>query len=166
MSEAQWHFTRSGVQQPAVSLAELQRLAESGALARSDLVWSAGMPQWVAAGSVTDLFAPGSAPPPLPVQPMSYYVPPSHVQDPLAQSAGMRMLIPVGRSGWAIAAGYMGLFSIMLVPAPLAIIFGLIAIRDIKKHPDRHGIGRAIFGIVMGVVAIGFVGIGFLRMLR
>jgi sugar phosphate permease len=76
------------------------------------------------------------------------------------------MLIPVGRSGWAIAAGYMGLFSIMIIPAPLAIIFGLIALRDIKKHPDRHGMGRAIFGIVMGVLAIGFVAISFLRMLR
>ena len=124
------------------------------------------MPQWVAAGSMTDLFPEGAAPPPLPVQPMSYYVPPPPGQDPLAQYAGIRMLIPVGRSGWAIAAGYMGLFSILLLPAPLAIIFGFLAIRDIKKHPDRHGMGRAIFGIVMGVCAIGFYGIGFLRMMR
>ena len=28
-------------------------------------------------------------------------------------SAGMRMLMPVGRSGWAIAAGYAGLFGLI-----------------------------------------------------
>ena len=88
-------------------------------------------------------------------------------QDAMAQSAGIRMLIPVGRSGWAIAAGYMGLLSIMLVPAPLAIIFGILAIRDIKLHPDRHGMGRAIFGIVMGSLIAGlFCFRFFVRMIR
>ena len=62
----------------------------------------------------------------------------------------MRMLLPVGRSGWAIAAGYAGLFSLILLPAPLALLLGIIAITDIKKHPDKHGMGRAIFGVVMG----------------
>src|SRR5437763_7953494 len=65
MSEAQWHYTRGGAQQAAVSFAELQQLAQSGALGRSDLVWSAGMPQWIAAESVTNLFSAGAAPPPL-----------------------------------------------------------------------------------------------------
>jgi hypothetical protein len=167
MSEAQWHFTRGGTQQAAVSFTELQRLAQSGALARSDLVWSAGMPQWVAAGSVADLYPAGSAPPPLPVQPVNYFVPPPPAQDPLAESAGIRMLIPVGRSGWAIAAGYLGLFSILVIPAPLAIIFGILAIRDIKRNPNRHGMGRAIFGIVMGALVVGLFCFGFVvRMMR
>jgi hypothetical protein len=26
-----------------------------------------------------------------------------------------------------------------------------VAVRDIKKHPERHGMGRAIFGLVMGM---------------
>jgi predicted acyltransferase len=56
----------------------------------------------------------------------------------------------VGRSGWAIAAGYLGLISVLLLPAPLAVLCGILAIRDIKKHPDRHGMGRAIFGLVLG----------------
>ena len=68
------------------------------------------------------------------------------------------MLLPVGRSGWAIAAGYLGLFCLLLLPAPLAIICGVIAIIDIRLHPQRHGMGRAIFGIVMGLLAIaGFI---------
>jgi Domain of unknown function (DUF4190) len=64
----------------------------------------------------------------------------------------MRMILPIGRSGFAIAAGYLGLFSVLLVPAPLALLFGILAIMDIKKHKDKHGMGRAVFGIVMGAV--------------
>lgn len=70
----------------------------------------------------------------------------------LGQNAGARWLLPVGRSGWAIAAGYLGLLSVLLVPAPFALLLGILAIRDIKKNPQRHGMGRAIFGIVMGVI--------------
>lgn len=67
------------------------------------------------------------------------------------------MMLPVGRSVWAIAAGYLGLFSLILFPAPLALVCGIVAIRDIKRHPHLHGMGRAIFGIVMG--AFGTVGL-------
>ena len=73
-------------------------------------------------------------------------------QEPLSENAGIRLLLPIGRSPWAIAAGYMGLFSIALIPAPLAIILGIIAIIDIKNHPKKHGLGRAIFGLVIGVL--------------
>ncbi len=62
----------------------------------------------------------------------------------------MRMLLPVGRSGLAIAAGYLGLFSLIVFPAPLALIVGILALRDIKRHPEKGGKGRAIFGVVMG----------------
>jgi hypothetical protein len=77
----------------------------------------------------------------------------SHGGADIGENAGVRMLLPVGRSMWAIAAGYLGLFSVLFVPAPLALICGIMAIIDIKKHPDRHGMGRAIFGIVMSVLA-------------
>lgn len=60
------------------------------------------------------------------------------------------MLIPVGRSGWAIAAGYLGLFSVLLIFAPISIVISIIAILDIRKHPEKHGMGRAIFGLAMG----------------
>ena len=64
----------------------------------------------------------------------------------------MRLLLPVGRSFWAIAAGYAGLFAVLFLPAPIALILGIIAIYDIKTHPKRHGMGRAIFGVVMGAI--------------
>jgi hypothetical protein len=79
----------------------------------------------------------------------------------------MRMILPVGRSGYAIAAGYLGLFSVLFVFAPFSILFGVLAISDIKKHPDKLGKGRAIFGIVMGVIfTIGLVFVVIRGLLR
>jgi predicted acyltransferase len=77
---------------------------------------------------------------------------PTVVTSDLSDSAAMRMLLPIGRSGLAIAAGYAGLFAILLIPAPLALLLGILAIRDLKKHPKKYGRGRAIFGLVMGGV--------------
>lgn len=70
----------------------------------------------------------------------------------LGDDPGIRMLLPVGRSIWAIAAGYAGLFAMLCFPAPIALLLGIVAIRDIKAHPEKHGMGRAIFGLVMGIV--------------
>ena len=64
----------------------------------------------------------------------------------------MRMVIPVGRSVWAIAAGYAGLFSLVFFCAPISLILGIVAIYDLRKHPEKHGWGRAIFGLVMGLI--------------
>ena len=63
-----------------------------------------------------------------------------------------RWLLPVGRSMWAIMAGYFGLLSILGIFAPLALVTGIMAVVDIKRNPNKHGMGRAIFGIVMGAI--------------
>lgn len=75
----------------------------------------------------------------------------------LGDSAGMRMLMPVGRSGWAIASGYLALFSVLIVFAPFALATGILAVRDIRRNPEKHGMGRAIFGIVMGTLGTLFL---------
>ena len=98
---------------------------------------------------------PGPAHPP--TEPGPLVIP--HVSS-LGDSAGIRLLLPVGRSGWAIAAGYAGLFSVVPVFAPIALILGIVAVVDIRRHPQSHGMGRAIFGIVMGAicsVVLGFM---------
>jgi hypothetical protein len=62
------------------------------------------------------------------------------------------MLLPVGRSGWAIASGYLGLLSVLCVFAPFALLTGILAVMEIKRNPKKHGMGRAIFGIIMGTI--------------
>lgn len=81
----------------------------------------------------------------------------SSVVSDLGESAAMRMLLPVGRSGLAIAAGYAGLFSLLVLPAPLALVLGLLAVRDIRKNPKKHGMGRAVFGLAMGILGTGIL---------
>jgi len=79
----------------------------------------------------------------------------SQKNGPVASSsdnAAIGMLIPIGRSGLAIAAGYLGLLSLIPFVGVLAIIFGVLAVRDIKSHPDKHGLGRAWFGIITGAL--------------
>lgn len=61
-------------------------------------------------------------------------------------------LAPVGRSGFAIAAGYLALFSVTIIAAPFALLFGILALRDIKKNVWKRGKGRAWFGIIMGAI--------------
>mgnify|MGYP006113823535 CR=1 FL=1 len=102
----------------------------------------------------TLLQAPSHQPPPLPIQ--NHQRQDLTRQKSLGDDAGMRLLIPVGRSGWAIAAGYLGLFGLVIFPAPLALIVSIIAIMDIRKSKDtespKYGMGRAIFGLIVGII--------------
>ena len=70
----------------------------------------------------------------------------------LGADPALRLILPVGRSIFAVIAGYLGLFSVLGVFAPFALLCGVLAIVEMRRHPDRHGMGRAIFGIVMGGV--------------
>ena len=176
----QWFYAQDNRQQGPVSFDEIRRLVGDGSLRPGDLVWTQTMANWQPAGGVPGLFPPAavaSGPPPVqaPGHPGSdlppgygppphgvshgpvhvgYATPASHGYPPagMGQDAGTRWLLPVGRSGWAIAAGYLGLLSVIPIFAPVALILSLVAISDIRRHPHRHGMGRAIFGLVMGVI--------------
>ena len=93
--------------------------------------------------------------------PRSQYVQPAPNDDPL------RFVIPVNPSGWAVAAGYLGLFSVLCVFAPIALFAGVMGLRDIKANPNKTGQGRAIFGIVMGSVGtIAMLAIGIMSIMQ
>jgi hypothetical protein len=68
------------------------------------------------------------------------------------QDPAMRLLLPVGRSVWAVLAGYAGLFAVLIFPAPIALALGILAMRDLNRHPEKFGKGRATFGIIMGLL--------------
>jgi len=65
-----------------------------------------------------------------------------------------RLLLPVGRTPSAVAAGYLGLFAFFplvgLVAGVLAVLLGRKALRVIEKDPSLSGKGRAWFGIIAG----------------
>lgn len=61
-----------------------------------------------------------------------------------------RIVLPVGRTGLSIVAGYAGLCSILLFPAPVALGLGIAALAELKRRPEKYGRGRAIFAIIAG----------------
>ena len=75
---------------------------------------------------------------------------------------GLTVALPVGRSALSIAAGYLGLFSILVLPAPFAVIVGIVALIDLKRRPHLLGRGRAVFGIVAGAVICLLVGLAWI----
>lgn len=141
-----WLIIAEGQKLGPLADQEILSWARAQRLRPSDLVWQDGMPEWLPAGQVPQL---------------SEIV--GRVVAPAAARVGddplMRALLPVGRSGWAIAAGYLGLFSLLVIPAPLALICGILAVRDIRRNPHKHGMGRAVFGIVLG--GLGTLAIAF-----
>ena len=154
----QYHLAKNKEQLGVFPETEIRAMLASGALQSSDLCWAEGMDKWKPLHEViqTDDIPPLSiSPPPLPSNPK---------QVRAEDDFGTRMLMPVGRSAWAIAAGYLGLFSLAIAPAPLAVIVSIIAIRDLRRSRDsakpKYGMGRAVFGLIMGIlgtIALGLI---------
>ena len=130
-----WLYEKEGKQVGPVSESYLIQLVELGEILPNTMVWKKGLEDWVPANRVRFL---------------PFERPPRRTEEAMGTNAFERMCLPVGRSGWAIAAGYLGLLSILFLPAPFAIWTGIMAIREIKQDPTKHGMGRAIFGMVMG----------------
>lgn len=61
-----WYYSIQGTRFGPVTPAEVKRLAESGQLSPTDLVWKEGLKNWVAASNVKGLFVTPPGPPPLP----------------------------------------------------------------------------------------------------
>ncbi|HYO12531.1 MAG TPA: GYF domain-containing protein [Thermoanaerobaculia bacterium] len=154
-----WYYLQGGQQVGPISWEDLFRAAQARAFGPRDMVWGPGLATWQPAGSIPGLFTPPVAaePAPAPGRPMGSGPAPgpqtaARAARPVGDDPVMRMLLPVGRSPWAIAAGYLGLFSLLLLPAPFAVATGLLALHDIRSDPAKHGKGRAIFGIVLGTI--------------
>lgn len=82
------------------------------------------------------------------------YQSPTAEYTPGAPDETLKYIVPIGASPLAIIAGYLGLFSFLCVPAPLAIIIGILALIDLRKHPEKRGHVRAWVGIVLGLLVV------------
>jgi hypothetical protein len=90
-----WHYMKDGKQCGPVSSAELKKLASSGELQSTDVLWKEGMADWVPACELSGLkgvfpepaFVPASPPPPPPSSSSSSMAPPP----PTAQNTQVRL---------------------------------------------------------------------------
>ncbi len=60
-------------------------------------------------------------------------------------------LLPVNRSGWAIAAGYLGLMSFIPVVCYAGAAVSIVAAVQLKRNPKKLGWGRVITGLVISI---------------
>ncbi len=76
----------------------------------------------------------------------------------VSDNPGMRFVLPIGCTGWAIASGYCGIFSIIpfvgILLALLSIIFGIVAIVVIRHNPHKHGIARIVIGWIFSILSL------------
>ena len=131
-----WYYRDGELQYGPMPLAELQRLIREGRTPPTIIVSSPyTQGQWMPvaqalAGNITSTMSDRE---------LSYVI-------PTAQTSGL-----------CLAAGYLGLFSlVMCLLAPGALVLGILGLRDLKAHPQKNGTGCAITGIVIG--SLGTVG--------
>jgi len=92
-----------------------------------------------------------------PSYPSSYggavgYGPAVPAADQHGPSDALHWILPVGRSWQSIVAGYVAIVALFLWPlGPVALGLGIWAL--VKAQRGGHGRGRAVFAVVVGVLA-------------
>ena len=85
--------------------------------------------------------------------------PPQAPQTP-ERNRALEFVVPINRSGWSIAAGYVALFNIpFFVTAPFALLLGIVGLVDLSKHPTRAGRGRCWFAIIYSAAVMIFIAV-------
>jgi hypothetical protein len=167
-----YYFSRDNQQLGPHRLEDLLGLG----LQLESLVWHEGMQTWRPAytvPAVAALFASTAAPAPG-ISPVGFDLPETHPRmmspaplEPLRyQSSGTLE----GPSGMAVASMVLGIVALVtmicdgfgLIPGVLAIIFGVLARKQVGGRKDAPGHGMATAGIICGSIAVGLVAIGIL----
>lgn len=109
MSGEQWYVGQSGDRKGPFTSEDLRKMAESGELKPSDLIWKQGLEQWVPASSAKNLFPAQIGPPPLPSEEAGPPPLPADAAPPLPASGPRRThATQAGGAGippWAKIAG-------------------------------------------------------------
>lgn len=169
MAEAEWYYTRNNQQQGPVTFEALQSMAASGQVAREDLIWQQGMPNWQPAGQVAGIFGGGApgGPSPVALNP-SGFVPPSGYAPPAGGFAPGPGGGPIGFGGYNPAAGpssaaeaktamicsIVGIFCCGIILGPIGLIKGLNAQKAMQASGNFEGKGMATAAVVCGIIAI------------
>lgn len=168
-----WHYTSNDVEQPPVPLEQLQDLVRAGSVQRNDQVWSEGMLDWMTAGQVPELRD---------YFPASMNVSTRDVGDQQSTSAASGHTQTAPMAVASLVLGLLGMNALILVTSLmyeflrfdvwyrvsmlfilgsiLAVIFGHIALRQIRESNGRlGGQGLAVAGLIFGygVVAISII---------
>jgi hypothetical protein len=126
-----WYYEIDGERRGPFTLEQIRAIVASGAIRRQTRVWRPG-------AEPDTLTRAGDFINELATKP---------------DESGLAYVLPIGRSGWAIAAGYVGLFSLIPFVCYAGLIVSIVAARDLKRRPEKRGWGRVITGFVISVPA-------------
>lgn len=162
----EWFYGKDGQRGGPVELAQLQAMAQRGELKPEDLVWRAGMADWQAASTVSEVAAAFQQPRPQPVQPVQQQQPwqaqPPQQQypagqpyNPYQQQPGGSLQYatpqPMATNGAATTSMVLGIVSLVLCGCfPLGIAAIIVGVQA-KKNPVNQG--QATAGIVLGIIS-------------
>ncbi|MCU1279427.1 MAG: hypothetical protein JWM53_2973 [bacterium] len=135
-----WYYEANGERRGPLAVEQMKDLVKAGAIRRDTRVWRPG-------ADAADLTRAGDFLAELSTPPTDNHL--VHV-------------LPVNRSGWAIAAGYLGLFSLVPFVCYAGVIVSSIAAWHLKRNPKKLGWGRVITGFVISVpMSILYTGLFF-----
>jgi hypothetical protein len=80
------------------------------------------------------------------------------------QQQGQWVYLPAkrGTNGFAIASMVLGIVWLVYLGSILALIFGYIALNQIKSNPNQGGRGMAIAGVVLGWIGVAILAVSIL----
>jgi hypothetical protein len=139
----QWYWDAGNQKLGPVLLADLKARVHAGQIGPHTPVWTQGMPEWMPAGQLPVLFLATGQP------------------VPRADDNGLGILMPTGpQSGLSIAAGYCAIAGLLCgITAPVGVVLGFYGVRDLNRHPEKRGRGRAYTGIILGgLITLGWLG--------
>jgi hypothetical protein len=132
-----WHYTSGGKQMSPVSLSELKQLLSAGGVKPTDMVWKEGMPRWVRASTVKELYADALD---SPAQPVGAVEIPA--KDDASPPAARRVAEPVRsprrRQEPRSNGGGLGIIIVMVLAGVLllgALLGGVVIILAITSGP-------------------------------
>ncbi len=148
---ALWYFTINDEDQPPVTLDELESRVRQGHLRANDEVWTEGFSDWREASGVPELS------PLFPEMAVSGSDPVSFEPAGIPASGSVRAsAAPTAPMAVAsLVLGLLGTSLLYLFGSILAVVFGHIALRQIKESEGRiGGHGLAVTGLIFGYAVI------------
>jgi hypothetical protein len=157
-----WYYAQNNQQQGPAPLEKLKEMASAGQLRPEDLIWTAGMAQWAAAGTVEEIFAAAAQPPVAQVATSLDFLAMAGAQHEATRAAAglppstyLQQVSQRQRVSNAMTGMIFSIVSILIcgwILAPIGLVLSVKARNRLREAGEQDGQGMAQAGIIIGIV--------------